>query len=539
MGKYRCLFLIILCPFFTVASKNEKLEKRKYEYLIENIDKHYQDHKNAWPYVEAYIKKAKIKNDKINLFYAYKEAAYFSKEKSIKFLYADSLISLSKGMKNKEYISQAYLSKGLIHYQFKELNEALNNYKLANNYVNHKTDPYIVAKINMNSAVIMIHMMQYDNAEKLLLKNLEYYENNLGNENFSNYYLNTLYYLGKVNQKNRNYKIAADYNRKGLSQSKQLGNNHFITYFNLGTTIDQFYKKKYKNVIQNSIPLINQINSDDFKTISSAYYYLGASYIAVKENEKASFYFKKIDSIVNKHKLIDIHYREVLEFLLKEEIQNNNKENQLYYINQLIGYDERNEEIIPLLAQNIHFVFTTPQLRSKRNQLQNSTSKYTFYVLGILVVSAVLYYKNKVIAKIKQIVTNKLKNTTDINNANSTLIIEQDIINKILQRLDDFEKSDKFINPDFSLNDFAKYVQSNKTYVSHVLNNYKKISFCNYIHALRIEYAIKVMQDDKKLSTYSIKALAKDMGFKNQRQFSNLFYKRTGMNPKNYINTIK
>ena len=59
------------------------------------------------------------------------------------------------------------------------------------------------------------------------------------------------------------------------------------------------------------------------------------------------------------------------------------------------------------------------------------------------------------------------------------------------------------------------------------------------IYLLRIDYVLKELKENKKLRSYTIQAIAEEIGFKKAESFSKAFKKRTGLNPSFYIKQIK
>ncbi|MDO3384863.1 hypothetical protein QWI17_03305, partial [Gilvimarinus sp. SDUM040013] len=87
-----------------MANQVDSLASKDNAYLIEKLDEliHEKTHPNAMLYVQAYIRNAKKQNDKLNLFYAYKEGVFFSSHLNTQVEYADSAIITARKLKNKD-----------------------------------------------------------------------------------------------------------------------------------------------------------------------------------------------------------------------------------------------------------------------------------------------------------------------------------------------------------------------------------------------------------------------------------------------------
>lgn len=110
---------------------------------------------------------------------------------------------------------------------------------------------------------------------------------------------------------------------------------------------------------------------------------------------------------------------------------------------------------------------------------------------------------------------------------------------KILHRLEEFEKSDLFTNNNISLSSLASLFETNNKYLSYVINTYKKKDFNNYINDLRVYYVIKKLKDNCQYRKYKIAVLAEEAGFSSQNKFATIFKKTTSMSPSIFIKHLQ
>jgi len=83
--------------------------------------------------------------------------------------------------------------------------------------------------------------------------------------------------------------------------------------------------------------------------------------------------------------------------------------------------------------------------------------------------------------------------------------------------------------------EIAKAVGYNESYISHLFSATLKTSIPNYINALRVYDAAKMLrQTDLPIST-----IANRLGFGTLRNFNRVFLKETGKNPKDYRTAAK
>lgn len=108
---------------------------------------------------------------------------------------------------------------------------------------------------------------------------------------------------------------------------------------------------------------------------------------------------------------------------------------------------------------------------------------------------------------------------------------------ELLARIIDFmETSDKFLNPEFSLVQLAKEVDSNTKYVSQVINERTGNTFRVFINEYRIKTAQKRIMDYDAWGHLTIKSIGESVGFKSAANFIAAFKKVTGMTPSVFMN---
>ena len=110
---------------------------------------------------------------------------------------------------------------------------------------------------------------------------------------------------------------------------------------------------------------------------------------------------------------------------------------------------------------------------------------------------------------------------------------------EILKKLDEFEEKELFISKDSTLVEVAKKIQTNTTYLSKVINTHKEKSFTAYITDLRVDYAIERLSHDRKFRSFTIGAIAQEIGFKRSESFAKAFKVKTGLYPSYFIKELE
>jgi YesN/AraC family two-component response regulator len=117
--------------------------------------------------------------------------------------------------------------------------------------------------------------------------------------------------------------------------------------------------------------------------------------------------------------------------------------------------------------------------------------------------------------------------------------ISQEVIADILERLERFESTNKYLQQQISLHSLAKQLKTNPNYLSRVINLKRGKNFSQYLNDLRIDYAIEALRINTTFRKYSIKAIAAECGYKNATSFSRAFYRHTGFYPSFYLKQLE
>jgi len=201
----------------------------------------------------------------------------------------------------------------------------------------------------------------------------------------------------------------------------------------------------------------------------------------------------------------------------------------------------------------------------REDQQRRSKSKTAFLIMGLLVVLPVTLYfilpqfrqkqkqklinKNVVDKKVEKpqpLLLDDTKATSgedqrsEIENEPSpaSIVISDQIVHKIITRLEEFEDKHLYIKRDISLSYLALYCDTNAKYLSFVINSQKKKDFYNYINELRINYIVKKLKNDLYYRRLKIAALTNEAGFSSQSKFAQNFKKVTGMSPSEFIKSL-
>lgn len=121
--------------------------------------------------------------------------------------------------------------------------------------------------------------------------------------------------------------------------------------------------------------------------------------------------------------------------------------------------------------------------------------------------------------------------TETIYNIQNKKIFNQEKTNFIVDNFESYVK-ENIQNPNLSLDFVATNLKVSTNYLSQIINS-RKIKFNDYINKLRIETAIRML-NDKKFSQYTITSIGLETGFNSNASFYRAFRKYTGKSPKEY-----
>ncbi len=108
--------------------------------------------------------------------------------------------------------------------------------------------------------------------------------------------------------------------------------------------------------------------------------------------------------------------------------------------------------------------------------------------------------------------------------------------------LDDLERliSEKFfLMPGATLYNISKKLNTNTTYLSKIINDYKGKNYSEFLNELRINEAILQISEEDILKKFTLEGFAHELGFKSKSSFNSAFKKYTGFTPSEFITSAK
>jgi len=189
-------------------------------------------------------------------------------------------------------------------------------------------------------------------------------------------------------------------------------------------------------------------------------------------------------------------------------------------------------DVLVLQADITQYEINKIKNKFKAQHQKDEKRFYIFLSIAIIVIGVFGFLLYKQFIKRKAVSIEEKK-------APQNAIKSDKTVDEILQKLKNLEAQEFYLNPKYNLYATAKKIDTNTTYLSSILNTHKKMTFTEYLNNLRIQYTLARLENDKKFRLYTIKAIAKEVGYKSHGSFSRAFKAKTGENPSTYLKKIR
>jgi len=227
-----------------------------------------------------------------------------------------------------------------------------------------------------------------------------------------------------------------------------------------------------------------------------------------------------------------------------------------------LAYLEKMEEMHSSRLNNIAELRYLNELKHKETEakemsLRQQQQQYAILaiaiVLLVVIISAFLLWRqnrtlharNKsLVEKYRQVLRaeaaehelRKLKETATQDTKYSHSRLNDTQREALLFRIQEVLDNPDFIcQQDFTLSQLSKFVDSNTTYVSQVINERYGMTFSNLLGSFRVKEACRRIDEGQQYSNLTIEAIASNIGFKSRTAFINAFKREVGLTPSEYI----
>ncbi|WP_237747142.1 helix-turn-helix domain-containing protein [Dokdonia sp. MED134] len=345
-------------------------------------------------------------------------------------------------------------------------------------------------------------------------------------------------------------------------------NDYYLSYLGLQAGI---YTKSHK--YKEGLKLTNQYLAEnldgDPDALSHSYAFKGIAHKGLQQPEEALAAFLKTDSL---HESGGADYlfpelKTTYDYLLTHYKNTDNSTKQIEYLNKMITYEEDFGSLSKTIGDGIVASYTIPQLLSEKEAViqslegdkkQRTVGLILLISLGLLALFyALIQYRKRRILKqrfenLRAIYSEwVVQETNPVMEAEATLAVvkaEQDgplsrikpaQLEKIQEGLDRFEKKALFTSHNVTLKSLAAQIGTNASYLSKYINVEKSDNFSTYLSDLRVNYVLKELYASHKLRSYTVAAIAEEIGFSNVKSFSTHFKRVTGLSVSYFIKNLE
>lgn len=543
-----CLILcsvLLACPAFARQARiPDSLKGKEYRYF-EEATFTLKDPAKLSVYGKAWLEKAR--NDKD---YAQQAAALrivmLSSGKGWMPRYLDTLMAVAEKSHDHAVIGKAWLTKGIYHYGNYEHGKALDSYMKADDHLSRSGDHYDVYKLKYAIANTKYYLGFYDEAIALLRQCLDYFA-----KEDARGYLNTLYSLALCHTQLKNYSESSRLNNEGLAMGKEMDESGLEPYFIYSEGINAYCTGKYNDALAKlNTALPSLVSAKDIPNTAVAWFYLGKTYRALGQDNKALPYFKKVDLSFNERRYIRPDLRQTYELLIDYYKAQNNQTQQLYYTNRLLKVDSVLIPDFKYLSGKIRKEYDTRHLLRSKAELEGAVKFRNNLVVGLagVFVVTITFLVNRHFS-IRKNYRRKYEELmlrhpgSEEEPAQPSKVSVQDFSPEFLaatkKGLEKFEQDKKYLAKDMDLQKLAGYLNTNMKYASRIVLHYRDKKTIEYIRDLKVDYVVDLLKSQNKYRNYTDKALAEEAGFGSTQNFTRAFKARTEMPPRYFISQLK
>lgn len=127
------------------------------------------------------------------------------------------------------------------------------------------------------------------------------------------------------------------------------------------------------------------------------------------------------------------------------------------------------------------------------------------------------------------------KDVCSVEKYNASKLCEDEKLRLLDCIRDIMQQSDVICNSEFSLQQLAKLVGSNKTYVSQVINEKYGKTFNMLLGDSRVKEACRRIDDHEHYGQYTLESISESVGFRSRTTFTTSFKRLVGLTPSEYL----
>lgn len=460
-------------------------------------------------------------------------------------------LNLSKKLNDRYTYNYVLLQKASISYELEKYEDALAIYKQSMT----KEEFNIASKLDVRLGLVKtyIKLKKADSAYIFITKGIQEAQHN----SLKEHEIFFLMQLGAYHIDKKDYGKAEETFQKALKIAQNTQNSNVIAFAKIDLSKLYTIKKEFNLAVENLEGLLNQ-NKDNIpiEYLSEIYYLLGENYKQLNNPSKSSYYLeqfiesskkigqKRVEAVDHLHRInveeikageeIQMKYRWAFTFLSLA----------LIVIILLVVFRKRKKE------KQDHLKFEALLLKIQRYEDEKASNSAQQDTSVEEITKPIVEFESPEMEEIldeepdqqdflqEEDIEENTEEGKEQEHALDTFTLKSETIDEILDKLIKLEEKKLFLRQDFTLHNVAKRLKTNTAYLSKIINNELGKSFSTYVNELRINYIIIELKNNTKLRSYSVQAIANEIGYKSSESFSKYFKIATGISPTAYIKNI-
>ncbi len=459
--------------------------------------------------------------------------------------YLDEAMSYYDQIEKKKLYGSCYNAYGIAYNELGEYDKALKYYQMAyDNMVDQGRD---ASPILANIGIIYNKQFNFS-------KGLEYFNKALGGaEKIENPYqiIGIREAIATSYAEMKEYKKAISEYKKIIALAENVGikETKALAYGNLGRSY--YYDDDMENAIvflEKGIKIFRETNEN--KSLISDLCILGEIYAKKNKLQKAKNLLTEAEQIASEIGTTDklaavleswaVYFEESGEYIksidsykkfvrLNDSLYAEKQNSKIALLETKFNFRQQKKEIELLNAEN--------KLQVEKAQRHKQRANF-FIMLGILLIGIVvlvfLQYRktkrtNRQLTK-KNLELMKAENKNDElkKSASNYADAHKD---ELVEKVENIMIQEKvFTNPGITIDDLAAKLNTNRSYLSQIINRHFNSNFKSYINTHRISEARRLLVNPE-FKNFTIEAIATEVGFGSKSVFNETFKRETGLTP--------
>lgn len=533
--------------------KQDTLLRKSFQELSDLFYNSKPDSLKATIYAKKYFSKALKEKDTLEMLNGKYLLADILNNEDVYLTFCDSLIKIIENTSTKKISAIIHIDLATYFFHKEQNNRALKELMKANQIIHKLKDTYLKNKVLYLMGSIQNSVGENEKALKIYKKVYNYTlkEKLLTKDNFfSTIPLNITIEYRKLNK----IDSALFYNRKAVSLYKKINDSINLGYSYYSLAFIYQKKQEHEKALKAYLKSLSAIQKDEnYRILTNTYSKVAMLYDTIGFYSKSLKYHLKADSLFDVRKIPSRYLEDTYKYLINQ-YRDKDLKKQLLYIEKLLKIKDFKSSEKNKINKTFTEEYDIPNLISEKkkvieklqNEVKESRRNRIIYISFLVLSLALIGYqikrkrslKKRFIALVNQKEVTDKEKIKHVTKTTNKYELSDETINTIMKGLEVFEKNTDFLNSKINLQLLADRLDTNTSYLSKAINQYKKNSFSNYINQLRVKYTIEKLKKDSLWRKYTIKAISQEVGFKNAESFSKAFFKHTGLKPSYFIKEL-